>query len=174
MIKISDKIKGISLIILFIIFVTPVFGQSVNELVNEGISYGKLGEYNKAIETFDKAIAINPDEKVAWYNKGIAYDKLGEYEKSIEAYNGAITIDPDFADAWNNKGIALGRLGKNDEAIQAFDRVLDINPDDEYALQSKYYTQFKKWIKIVGIALFVLIALIVIRNIKSKSKNPPL
>lgn len=171
MIKILDKRKGISLIILLIIFVNPVIGQSVNELVNEGISYGKLGEYNKAIETFDEAIAINPDEKSAWYNKGIAFDRLGEYEKSIEAYNRAITIDPDFADAWNNKGIALSRLGKNDEAIEAFDRVLEINPDDEYALQSKYYTQFKKWIKIVGITFFFLIAVIVISNIKSKRNN---
>ena len=57
-----------------------------------GSAYYELGQYEKAIEAYKKAIAIKPDKDEAYYNMGTAYSKLEQYEKAIEAYKQAIKI----------------------------------------------------------------------------------
>jgi len=98
-------------------------------MLDEGITLGRSGKYDEAIECFDKAIQINPKYAEAWYNKGTALDFLGKHNKAIECFKKALSIDPDYADAWHNKGIALGKLGKYNEAIECFDKAIKINPD---------------------------------------------
>ncbi len=163
------------IIILFSIFIYPASSQTAGEWVEKGIAYGKQGEYNKAIEAFDKAIAINPNSKETWYNKGNALTKLGEYDKAIEAYDRAIAIDPNYRDAWNNKGTALIRLGENDKAIEAFDKIIALYPDDINAKKNRNYIKMKPWLFLSGIAFFIVIGIITVRNIRynrnNKSKN---
>ncbi len=69
-----------------------------------------LGEYDKAIEAFNKAIAIDPNNKEAWFGKGEAFDKFGEYDKAIEAYDRAITIDPNYEGAKINRELAIKKM----------------------------------------------------------------
>ncbi len=138
---------------------------------DKGIAHGKLGEYDKAIDAFDRVINIYPNDKLAWFNKGSALSKLGEYDKAIEAYDRATAIDPNFTAAWNNKGIALSRLGEDDKAIDAFDKVIALDPNDIDAKRSRDFTKMKNWIIIGGIALFIVIGLIALRNIKYKRNN---
>ncbi len=55
-------------------------------------------EYDKAIELYKKAIAINPKDTSFYYNLGLAYYEKKEYDKAIESYNKAIAINPKDAD----------------------------------------------------------------------------
>ncbi len=52
-------------------FINPASSQTAGEWVENGNTFGKLGEYDKAIEAYNKAIAIDPNYKEAWYNKGL-------------------------------------------------------------------------------------------------------
>src|SRR5659263_70521 len=72
--------------------------------VEKGLVYYKQGEYDKTIEAFNKAIAIDPNNGHAWFGKGQVFAKLGEYHKAIEAFNRAIAIN-------SNDGLALGSKG---------------------------------------------------------------
>src|SRR5665811_410249 len=69
--------------------------------VEKGLAYYKQGEYDKTIEAFNKAIAIDPNNEYAWFGKGQVFVKLGECIKAIEAFNKAIAIN-------SNDGLALG------------------------------------------------------------------
>ena len=40
---------------------------------NRGIAYAKLGQYQRAIEDFNKAIRLKPDYADAYSNRGVAY-----------------------------------------------------------------------------------------------------
>jgi tetratricopeptide (TPR) repeat protein len=51
-----------------------------------------LGRNEKAIEAYDKALGIKPDDADAWYNKGNALFYLGRKDKAISAYENALTI----------------------------------------------------------------------------------
>ena len=68
---------------------------------NRGDTYDKLGQYQLAIEDFNKAISLKPDYANAYYNRGIAYVKLGQYQLAIEDYNKAISLKPDYANAYS-------------------------------------------------------------------------
>ncbi|MBN1913387.1 MAG: tetratricopeptide repeat protein, partial [Candidatus Omnitrophica bacterium] len=47
-----------------------------------GITLGKMGLYNKAIESFEAALRIDPACTTALYNLYIAYKKIGLYDKA--------------------------------------------------------------------------------------------
>ncbi len=49
---------------------------------NRGIAYHKKGQYNRAIQDYDKAIEINPQYADAYNNRGVVYlMKLGDGDK---------------------------------------------------------------------------------------------
>jgi len=95
---------------------------------NEGTILASQGRYNEAIQAYDTAIELNPDNEKAWCNKGAVLGKQGMYDEAIQALDKAIKIDPNYATAWYSKGATLGLQGKYDEAIQAFDKTIELNP----------------------------------------------
>ncbi|MFA4955392.1 MAG: tetratricopeptide repeat protein [Candidatus Methanoperedens sp.] len=125
------------IIILLSLFIYPASSQTAREWVDKGTEYDISGEYEKAIEAYNKAIAINPNDKEAWLFKGLAFGELDEYDKAIEAYNKAIDIDPNYAYAWNHKGTALTELGEYNKAIESFNKAIDIDPNYAYAWITK-------------------------------------
>ncbi len=68
-----------------------------------------MGQYIDGIDSFDKAIVINPDDANAWYARGFGQFKMGEYTDAIASYDKAIAINPDFTEARENREIALQR-----------------------------------------------------------------
>jgi len=64
------------------------------ELVNKGISLGKLGKYHEAIVCFDRALEINPRLSEAWYNKGAVLADLERYHEAINSYEKFIEFAP--------------------------------------------------------------------------------
>src|SRR5262249_19838876 len=59
---------------------------------------------DKAVADFSKAIELQPDHAVAWYNRGNAYRGLGQPAQAVADYSKAIELKPDFAEACNNLG----------------------------------------------------------------------
>lgn len=54
----------------------------------------KMGEDEKAIQAYNRAIEIDYHDAKAWINKSKALNKLGRSEESIKAIDKAIEIDP--------------------------------------------------------------------------------
>ena len=46
-----------------------------------GDSYAEEGQYDMAIQGFDEALRLNPQNAGAYHNRGVAYGRIG---KSIE------------------------------------------------------------------------------------------
>jgi len=103
----------------------------------DNIALGELGRYEEEIKSYDKALEINPDEHLAWYNRGIALEELGRYEEAIKSHDKALEINPDDDNSWNSRGLALAKLRRYEEAIKCYDKALEINPDDDYAWYNK-------------------------------------
>ena len=83
----------------------------------------------RAVELIGKAIDINPNNTMAYYNRGAALRDLKQYEAAIQSYDQAIALKPDYADAYNNRGSALGGLEQHEAAIQSFDQAIALKPD---------------------------------------------
>jgi tetratricopeptide (TPR) repeat protein len=104
---------------------------------NRGTALGQVGKYQKAIECFDKAIEINPEDADAWYNRGEALGQVGKYQKAIECFDKAIEINPNYINALNSKGTALHYLDEYQKAIECYDKAIEINPEDADAWCAK-------------------------------------
>jgi tetratricopeptide (TPR) repeat protein len=70
------------------------------ELNDEGVSHHSQGEFETAVEFFDKALKLDPSIVAACSNRGLALSKLGRYEDAIESFDRALAIKAEYALAW--------------------------------------------------------------------------
>jgi tetratricopeptide (TPR) repeat protein len=87
---------------------SPNYFMVYNE---RGIIYGKLNQYKKAIDDFNKAIELNPNYFKAYNNRAFAYANLRQYQLAIEDYNKAIKLQSDYAKAYSNRAIVYLKQG---------------------------------------------------------------
>ncbi len=85
-----------------------------------------MGEYERAISDYTKAIDINPRFVKAYYNRGLCCADNDEYDRAISDWTKAIEIDPLFADAYNNRGFALAYKGEYDRACSDLQIACDL------------------------------------------------
>jgi tetratricopeptide (TPR) repeat protein len=64
--------------------------KALNQL---GYVYFLTGRFYKAMECFDKSIAINPNDSYAWKWKGETLNKLGMEAEGKELYNKGIELE---------------------------------------------------------------------------------
>ena len=140
--NIANHVNRALILTLLLILITgmfsiPAYAKTSAEWVVDGNRLLEMMDYTSAIEAYDKATDINPNNGDAWYNKATALSDLGQYEDAITAYDKAIALNPDDADAWFDKGYALDELGQYEEAIKAYDKALIINQNDGDAWYNK-------------------------------------
>ncbi len=94
-----------------------------------------MGEdnFDRAIEAFDKAQKLDPENTDAVIFQGHAYFKRSEFEKAIKAYDRAIELGAWDRDVFVNKGTSLYKLSRYNEAIKSYDRAIKIDGSFSYA-----------------------------------------
>ncbi len=91
---------------------------------NLGMVYDSIGDEEKSIREFERALSLNPNYEGAWrayYNLGIYYSSIGEIEKALENYNKSINLKKDFAEAYWNRALVLLLLGKYEEGFNDYE-----------------------------------------------------
>ena len=68
--------------------------DSIDELIKMGKKQLEDGQYDDALNLFQKAILLNRNDPVLWNLKGIALRSLGRYNEAIECFNKSLEIDP--------------------------------------------------------------------------------
>ena len=102
--------------------------------VNRGILYMRNGNYNAALEDYDRALRLLPDLGEAYLNRGAAFIYMDEHEDAVTALNRAIELGSrDIYIAYYNRGMAHERLGLLNEAYADYSKALELNPEFERA-----------------------------------------
>jgi len=68
--------------------------DSIDELIKMGKKQLEDGQYDDALNLFQKAILLNRNDPDLWNLKGIALRSLGRYNEAIECFNKSLQIDP--------------------------------------------------------------------------------
>ena len=107
----------------------------VEELVEVGLSYMQINQFEAATETFERAAQFAPEDSLeaqeAWTNKGVAHAELEEYDEAIGAYREALRIDDDSkhaATAHTNLAYALWEFGETESALDHAERAVEVDP----------------------------------------------
>ena len=96
---------------------------------NQGIDFYKLGMYERAIESFRRAIKIHPDYIDAYYNLGTVYDYLQNYDEALVIFKQIIVRKPHDYEALYKASVISTKLGEYDKAK---DYLSLIPPSSEY------------------------------------------
>ncbi len=104
-------------------------------LCNEaGLLLSDLGERERAIAAFRRAVSLDPRYARALSNLGTALRESGDLDGAVQAYMSAVAAKPDYALAWANLGAARRQMGMRDEAVAAIERALALDPNNGVAL----------------------------------------
>jgi len=68
--------------------------DSIDVLIKMGKKQLEDGQYDDALNIFQKAILLNRNDPDLWNLKGIALRSLGRYNEAIECFNKSLEIDP--------------------------------------------------------------------------------
>lgn len=109
---------------------------------NTGLNHLQSGNHIVAIDYFNHAISIHPDNPEAHHNKGMALEKIGEFEAALQSYKLAIHYHEESAATHNNLGNTLRELNQLNEAINSFEEALKINPNYPEALNNLGWTHY--------------------------------
>ncbi len=60
--------------------------QEARAYLNRGLEYNALGQYERAIQSYDEAIRLNPEYATVYYNRGLAYEALGNSIKAEQDF----------------------------------------------------------------------------------------
>ena len=106
-------------------YLTP---DNPNALNNLGLRYQKEGDFEKAVEQFEKALELQPNYAAALNNLGICYGNLDRLDEAERSFKRAIEINPKDIFAMNNLAVICLRTHRLNEAGQYAQEALEIEP----------------------------------------------
>merc|ERR1740139_1894308 len=75
-------------------------GSEYSRLLAEGTRHGADLNCHKADKTFRKAIALEPDQPLAYYNLGVALNSSGHHAEAAPLYLQAAARHPEGSEGW--------------------------------------------------------------------------
>jgi predicted O-linked N-acetylglucosamine transferase (SPINDLY family) len=88
------------------------------------------GDYRRAVELIQSAVAEEPDVGLYHYNLGNARRKLGQMEAALASYTRAVKLDPDRFAAWFNLAQVQAEAGQPARAVPAFREARRLEPSN--------------------------------------------
>jgi tetratricopeptide (TPR) repeat protein len=137
--------KKFSSILGLFLFTTSLFGQTkIDSLIQQGVYLHDAGQYDKAIEIYKQALAIDPNSDIANYEISFSYMSAKDYENSIKHSNKVIELNKDYVlQAYLTKGSSLDYLGKTNESIKLFEKGLKKFGDNYLLYYNLGYDYYK-------------------------------
>ena len=84
----------------------------------------------KAIDDYNTAIKLEPDDAEPVNNRGLLYFYLGEFEKAIDDLTVSIEADFSRAVAYDFRGCAYRELGDFEKAVNDHTKAIDLDSSD--------------------------------------------
>ncbi len=107
------------------------------EIYERGLDKYNQQDYTGAIEDFNQALQLEPNNILAYYQRGYARAEIQDYKGAIEDFNQYMQHNPNDVDALDNRGNVYYNLGKYEQAITDLNKAIQINPKDSYAYNKR-------------------------------------
>jgi tetratricopeptide (TPR) repeat protein len=91
--------------------------QNVQSYIDQGITNSQAGHYDQALQAFDQALKLKPNDPALITYKGIVYYAKGNNAKALQLFDEAIRLNPNFARAYYQKGMVYQAQEKYKQAV---------------------------------------------------------
>lgn len=133
MIKKRLTVSFISVFLVLLFFSRGICRTEADVHFKKGVDYINQGDYQQAIEEFNRVISIDSEYVDAYCGIGIAYLNQKNYKKAIEAFEKATALDPDEPIAYYLLGKAYEEIMNYEQAISAWNKFLALRPKGKRA-----------------------------------------
>lgn len=86
----------------------------------------KSNRSEEALDAYDHAARLDPDNIHAWYGKGSTLYQLGRYEDTHTAFDKVLQKYPDNVTVLFRKGLSLRQLERKEEANNIFQKIIEL------------------------------------------------
>jgi len=66
----------------------------IDDLCQKGKNFFEDGQYLEAVECYEQALLLNPNDPDLWNSKGLVLRVMGRYNEAIDCFNKSLEIDP--------------------------------------------------------------------------------
>ncbi len=95
-----------------------------------GEVYNSQGEYQRAVDEFKRAVALDSSRDNTLRGLADAYEKLGDGTAAESTYQQAIALRPRYWAGYNSLGGFYFRQSRYPEALKMFERVVQLTPEN--------------------------------------------
>ena len=117
----------------------PNYSEAYNNL---GVAYEKLGQFDKAIWFYKKAVSnlLYSTPEKAYISMGNSYYRLGKYEDALYSYKEAVKRAPELSLPYMRMALCYNAMGRYGDASTALTHAIKVDPvykgDKEKALEN--------------------------------------
>jgi tetratricopeptide (TPR) repeat protein len=149
-----------------VVLENPTYKDSLTLL---GRAYYKKQRYPDAFQILRRALAVNPEDEIAWLVLGITQFRLDDNEKGLQSLQGGLTLFSKVSQKgyrgfryWDRAGkvrtaarravlvVQKGTEAKKEETIQSIENLLALVDEEEWNLQMEGAQDLRREIDGVG------------------------
>ena len=97
----------------------------------QGVAYYDQGNWMIALQKFNEAINLNPQQATFHYNLANTLIKIDDFDGALQSNKKCIEVDKNFVLGYSQQGAIFLKVGKKQLAEQAFKQGLEIDPHNE-------------------------------------------
>lgn len=118
----------IKLFVLILIFLSICLAQKPYiKNYNKGMDFFNKGEYDKAIQWFEKSIKAKNDWDTVYVSLGLCYFNKEDYSAALQNFDKAISLNKNNSSAYYNSAKAYSKIGKDNDALKSYKAAYDID-----------------------------------------------
>lgn len=112
-----------------------------------GINYYRLGENEKSVANYLRAIELEHSTSILYDNLGLAYDQLGKKEEAEKAFLNALKLEPENYTFLNRLGVFYSFNGDFEKALGYFTKAIQYGKGEAvlYANAALAYEKLHRW-----------------------------
>lgn len=118
-----------------------------------GMVYNQTGNYQRAVEQFQRAQALDATSDDAYRGLAFAFESLNRFPEAETTYERAISVRPQYWAGYNYMGAFLLSRGRLREAASLFEQVIALAPDSYrgYSNLGAAYVLGGQWAKAIPV-----------------------
>jgi tetratricopeptide (TPR) repeat protein len=97
-------------------------------LMIQGSQAMNTGDFDEALEAYNRIIELAPDFAEGWNKRATLYYLMGRYEDSIADVHATLELEPRHFGALSGMGLIYSELEDEETAVIWFEKALAVNP----------------------------------------------